>query len=101
MLIDKKAELGRTITELEKQRAALPASMRAQNLSDEQEQTLIDFANADASFKTRRGIIEALGAEVIRSQEEGTKTLRIKCILGEDYYVIGPILFEHMSDDTL
>ncbi len=62
---------------------------------------MIDFANADASLKTRRGIIEALGAEEILSQEEGTKTLRIKWILGEDYYVISPILFEDMPEDTL
>lgn len=100
MLIDKKAELERTIAELEKERAVLLDSMRAQSISDEQEQTLIDFGrrvsaglgNADTNFKTQRSIVEALGVQAILARENEQKTLRIKCILGEKYCVVSPRL---------
>jgi len=109
MLIDKKAELEKTIAELERERAALIASMRAQSITSEQEDTLVDFARkisagldcADSNFQTRRGIIEALGVEAILNQEEGTKTLRIKCILGNEYYVLSPYILDDLSDKPL
>jgi site-specific DNA recombinase len=99
MLIDKKNELEKTIQQLEGERAGLLARLEAQNISEEQEQILIEFAGriakgldkADANFKIRRGIIETLRVEVILVQEDGMKTLRIKCILGDEgYYVLSP-----------
>jgi hypothetical protein len=67
--------------------------MRVRSISDEQGETLLDFArrvsagleNADANFKTRRTVIETLKVETILACEDGQKTLRIKCILGEEY----------------
>jgi site-specific DNA recombinase len=105
MLIEKKAELERTIAELEKERAELKASLAAQNITEEQEQTLIDFTrkigkglkNADSNFQTRRGIIEALGVEASLAYEDGQKTMRVKCFLGENYYVLSPAIRNCMA----
>jgi len=105
MLIEKKADLERTIAELEKERAGLVASLEAQNITAEQEQTLIDFTQkigmgleaADANFTTRRGIIEALGVEATLAYEEGQKTMRIKCILGDEYYVLSPAIADGLA----
>ena len=47
---------------------------------------------ADANFKTRRGIIEALEVEATLAYEEGQKTMRIKCILGDESYVLSPAI---------
>ena len=112
MLIDKKSELEKAIGELEQERASLLASLRAQTISDDQQQTLIEFARkisagldcADADFQTRRDIIEALGVEAILSQEAGSKTLRIKCMLGKGdivHYVLSPNILDDLSDKTL
>ena len=100
MLIEKKADLEKTIAELEKERASLLATLKAQNITEEQEHTLIDFTRkigkglkaADANFQTRRGIVEALGVEATLAFEDGQKTMRIKCILGENYYVLSPAI---------
>jgi hypothetical protein len=105
MLIDKKADLEKTIAELEKERVSLLASMKAQNLTNEQEQTIMEFShrvgagldNADNNFKTRRGIIEALGVEAILSEEDRQKTIRIKCILGEEIYVLSPAIGNRLA----
>jgi hypothetical protein len=105
MLIEKKADLEKTIAELEKERAALLANLKAQNITDEQEQTLIDFTRkigkgletADANFQTRRGIIEALGVEAALAFEDRQKTMRVKCILGENYYVLSPAIRNNLA----
>jgi hypothetical protein len=98
MLIEKKANLERTIAELEKERAELIADLRAQSITPEQEQNLIEFTRkigrgleaAETNYKTRREIIEALGVEATLAYEGEQKTMRIKCILGEEYYVLSP-----------
>lgn len=98
MLIEKKTDLEKTITELEKERVGLVASLESQNITAEQEHTLIDFTSkigkgleaADADYQTRRGIIEALGVEASLAVEDGQKTMRVKCILGQEYYVLSP-----------
>ena len=105
MLIEKKADLEKTIAELEKERAALAASLAAQTITEEQEHTLIDFTrkvgkglkSADANFQTRRGIIEALGVEATLAYEDGQKTMRVKCILGEKYYVLSPAIRDSLA----
>jgi len=105
MLIDKKADLEKTIAELEKERASLLANLKAQNISEEQEHTLIEFTNkigkglkaADANFKTRREVIEALGVEASLYHEDGQKTIRIKCILAEGYYVLSPAIRDGLA----
>ena len=86
--------------------------LRSQNISDEQEESLIDFARkisaglecADSDFPTRCSIIETLGIEVTLSQRERTKTLQIKCVLGKGdkvHYVQSPNVLEDMSDKKL
>jgi site-specific DNA recombinase len=105
MLIDKKADLEKTIAELEKERASLLANLEAQNITEEQEQTLIEFTRkigkglkaADANFKTRREVIEALGVEATLFHEAGQKTIRIKCILAEGYYVLSPAIRDGLA----
>jgi hypothetical protein len=105
MLMEKKADLEKTIAELEKERAELMASLEAQTITEEQEQTLKEFTRkigkglkaADASFRIRRGIIEALGVEATLAFEDGQKTMRIKCILGENYYVLSPAIGDRLA----
>ena len=109
MLIDKKSEFEKTVRELERERAGMFAGLRAQNITDQQEKTLVDFAGmvsdglgrADADFETRRDIIETLAAEVILNDEEGTKTLQIKCIPRQNYYVLSPNILDDLSDKPL
>ncbi len=109
ILIDKKTVLEKSIADLECERAALLAKMRAQDISAEQQETLIEFARkiaggldcADSNFHTRRGIIEALGVEAILDQEENSKTLRIKCWLGSNSYVLSPHILGELSDKQL
>ncbi len=112
LLVDKRAELEKAIGDLERERAALLASMRGQSITDEQEETLLDFARkvskgldcADSDFRTRRGIIEALGVEVTLMEDGSSKILRIKCVLGKDdkaHYVLSPNVLDELSDKPL
>jgi hypothetical protein len=44
-------------------------------------------------FQVRRGIVEALRVEVTLANEDGTKTIRVRCILGDEgYYVLSPAI---------
>jgi hypothetical protein len=105
MLIEKKSDLEKTIAELEKERAALQQSLKAQNITGEQEQTLYDFTQkigedielADTNFQTRRGVIEALGVEATLAFEDEQKIMTLMCILGENYYVLSLALGNRLA----
>ena len=100
VLITKKSKLEKTIAELEKERTALLGSLEKQTLTNEQEKSLLDFTQeigkgmekADESFQTRRKIIDMLGVKASLENQDGQKTMRIKCILGENFYVLSPML---------
>jgi hypothetical protein len=82
--------------------------MRAQTISDEQDSTILDSGlrasdgldDADATFKTCRGMIEVLGVQAVLARDNGVKTLRIKRILGEKFYVVSPTLPVVLSRTT-
>ncbi len=105
MLIDKKSELEKAIGELEHERSTLLASLRAQSLSEQQEQSLLDFARkislgldcADSNFQTRRAIIETLAVEVTLYVEEGVKKVQFKCNLGAGFSALSPIVFKELA----
>jgi hypothetical protein len=90
---------------LDRERASLLARLEAQDLSEEQEQTLIDFARrvshglekADANSEIRRGVIEALGVGATLACEDSRKTIRVKCILGKEYYVLSPSIRDPLA----
>lgn len=97
---------------MEEERVSLLASLGTQSIPDNQEQTLIDFAHkvsagldcADADLRTRLDILEALRVEAILNQEQGSKTLRIKCVLAKGdivHYVLSPNILEDLSDNML
>jgi signal recognition particle GTPase len=100
MLLAKKSKLEKTIVELERERNNLLDSLEKQTLTEEQEKSLIDFTRkiskgmnkADENFQTRRKIIDALGVKASLECQDGQKTMRIKCILGENFYVLSPML---------
>lgn len=105
ILTEKKTDLEKTISELEKERAALVASLAEQSITAEQEKTLLDFTReigkgleaAETNFQTRRGIIEALGVEVTFASTPEQKTIRIKCILGENCYALSPAIGDGLA----
>jgi hypothetical protein len=105
MLIDKKSELERAIGELERERSALLASLRAHSLSEQQEQALMDFARkismgldcADSNFQARRAIIEAAGVEVTLYPEQGAKKVQFECKLGSGFSALSPIAFKELA----
>ena len=106
VLIDKKTDLEKTIAQLENERAGLVARLEGQTISEEQEAELTEFAekiasglqSAEANFKTRRSVVEMLQVEATLAHDQGTKTIRIKCILGEEgYYVLSPAIAKFLA----
>jgi len=83
------AQLEMEISALEREQAALQAAVDAQTLTVEQIQTVQTFAGqiaqgldkAEASFDTRRGIIEALNVEATLTVEDGQKVVYVSCII--------------------
>jgi site-specific DNA recombinase len=101
ILNDRKRALELAITGLETRQATLLAQMKIQKtISDEQEAALIEFSEKIAAgfdfakddFQTRRELVEALRVTVKLGYVDGQKTLRAKCILGEGYYVLSPLI---------
>lgn len=93
VLMERRAELEKTIADLEAEHADLQGSLDKQSITPEAEQTVLEFARkvakglraADMNFKTRRAIIEALEvAATLYQDERREKTVRIKCILGDE-----------------
>jgi site-specific DNA recombinase len=91
MLSDRKARLDATITALEKERSGLVAHLERQVLSNEQIESLQDFATevnkglevAEDDFQTRRDIVELLDVQVTLVLEDGERVVYARCMLGE------------------
>lgn len=104
MLTDKKSELEKAIGELEHERSTLLASLRAQSLSEQQEQALMDFARKISiglvcrfELSDWRAIIETLAVEVTLYLEEGVKKVQFKRNLGAGFSVLSPIVFKELA----
>jgi site-specific DNA recombinase len=91
MLTERKARLEVTIEAFQKERDNLAATVEAQTVTQEQMQTLQDFAAdvaegleaAEADFQTRRCIIEALDVQATLAVEDGQKVVYVRCVLGK------------------
>ena len=106
MLTERKARLEATIDALSKERAGLTVQLEAQTLTDEQKQSIQDFAARvragieDADFQTRRGVIESLDVTVTLAVEDGQKVAYPRCVLpgGQDAL---PIDTHHKYCETI
>jgi hypothetical protein len=92
MLIERQARLQETIAALERERRNMATQLETQILTDEQLDVIRVFADkvrrgletADADFKVRRRLIEALEVRATLVVENGQKVVYAQCILGED-----------------
>lgn len=91
MLIERKTRLETTIGALERERGSLAVTLEAQTLTQEQIQTIREFAAevretlgiADASFEARRRVIEVLNVQATLTVERNEKIVYTSCALGE------------------
>jgi len=91
MLTERKARLGKTIHALERERAGLAVQLEAQALTDEQVQTITEFAQrvrgglevAEGDFEKRRRVIDLLDIQATLAVEDGEKVVYVRCIVGD------------------
>ena len=91
LLTDRKVRLESTIAALELERVGLLARLESRTLSDEQIQSLHEFAAevaeglaaAEEDFETRRQVIEALDVRATLAVEDDQKVIYVRCVLGE------------------
>jgi Tol biopolymer transport system component len=92
VLTERKARLQSTIDALEQERAELAGQLEAQTLTDEQIETIMEFAakmgkgldKAELDFEKRRRLIEELDVTVRLAVEGGQKVAHVKCLVGYD-----------------
>jgi hypothetical protein len=92
MLVERKDRLEDTVGKLERERKALVAQLEAQTLTEEQVESLENFAlrvaegleYANEDFETRRRVIEMLDVRATLAIEDGEKVAYLRCMLGED-----------------
>jgi len=89
VLTERKTRLEATIEALARERAGLLAQLEARTLTPDQMQSLLEFTAkvsrglelADASFKTRRRVIEELDVQAGLTVEDGQKVAYGSCIV--------------------
>jgi len=97
MLTDRKVRLETTIVALEKERADLVSTLKAQIISDAQIQEIeevaafLDIAAADWIFEKRRKLIDDLDVQVTLAIEDGQKVAYVRCKIGEGALPISAI----------
>ena len=92
---------------MEKERSQIIKSLIEQEITPEQEQTLIDFSRkkgkgfeaADTDFMVRRAVIEALDVTATLTFLDGQKTLQAKCALGENIFVLSSVIPIQVNDN--
>lgn len=90
-LTERKERLEGTVEALERERQDLVPRLEAQTLTDEQVQTITEFARevvqgleiADASFEARRYLIEALDVWATLVVEDRQKVIYVRCMVGD------------------
>ncbi|MCJ7739120.1 MAG: hypothetical protein MUQ10_17705 [Anaerolineae bacterium] len=97
ILTERKDQISRTISGIDKERAELEAQPAMQTFTNEQIQTIIEFAQeigrglatAGADRSARRHLIELLDVRATLVIEAGERIVRAKCILGESDLSVG------------
>jgi site-specific DNA recombinase len=92
VLLERKKRLEDTIGKLEKERNALVAQLETQTLTEEQVESLENFAlrvaegleYASEDFEKRRRVIEMLDVRATLAVEGSEKVVYLQCVLGED-----------------
>jgi len=92
MLTERKARLEKVIEALESERAGLAAQLETQTFTDEQVQTVMEFAQgvargletADQDFEARRRVVEMLDVRATLAVEDGEKVAYVRCMLGDE-----------------
>jgi site-specific DNA recombinase len=99
ILAAKKRDLEKTITDCETSRSELRKTLATQSITAEQERNLMEYAakisggmeEGDDDFDTRREQVELADVYVTLDKDEsGQKVMRIKCLLGEGFYILSP-----------
>jgi len=96
LLTERQERLYETLGALERERADLVARLAAQTLTDEQVQTIAEFAQevaqglekADNDFAARRQLIEMLDVRATLAVEDGQKVAYVRCMMGDDAWPI-------------
>lgn len=99
ILTERKERLQATIDSLEREQADLAAQLEAQILTDEQVQTITEFAErakgglevAERDFEKRRHLIELLDVRATLAVENGQKVAYAQCMMGGDTLSIAPM----------
>jgi site-specific DNA recombinase len=92
VLVERKNRLEDTIRKLEKERKALVAQLETQTLTEEQVESLENFAlrvaegleHASEDFETQQRVIEMLDVRATLAVEDSEKVVYLQCVLGED-----------------
>ena len=99
VLTERRTRLEATITALSQERAGLAARIDAQAITDEQIQTVVEFAQdmreglklAEDDFEARRQMVERLHLKVTLAVEDGKKVAHVECLAGKEDLPIVPI----------
>ena len=91
MLTERKARLEKTVSALGRERVGLAAQLEAQTFTDEQVQTITEFAQqvargletVDQDFADRRHVVEMLDVRATLAVEDGEKVVYAWCMVGE------------------
>jgi hypothetical protein len=102
LLIDKKNRLENTIQALEREKVELEKLLNKNVITPEEELGLIEFArkvsegidDADYDFQARRQIVETLNLIAYLGYKDGQKTIRLKCVIGEAFYILSSCIPE-------
>jgi len=92
MLTERRGRLEKVIEALESERAGLAAQLETRTFTDEQVQTITEFAEgvargleaADQDFEARRRVVEMLDVRATLAVEDGEKVAYAQCMLGDE-----------------
>ena len=92
MLIERKERLETTVAALERERSSLLATLEAHTLTEEQTQSIFDFASrvaqtlnlGDNDPDIRERVAELVQLQAKLEVKDGEKIAHISCVLGED-----------------
>jgi DNA-binding PucR family transcriptional regulator len=98
ILLEREMRLKKTVAALKQEQADLSAHLGVVTLTDEQIETVTEFAKrvgrglekADQDFAIRRSIIDVLNVQVVLVEENKKKVAYVSCELGEDVLPVVP-----------
>jgi len=110
MLVERKTRLEDTIRSLEKEKLDLEDFVEKKSLTPEQYQDIQEFSRkvleginlVSCEFETKRQIIELLDIQVIcLIDDNGDKSVQLRCILGSNQYGISTRTDDHTVDVSI